>query len=172
MSITYGLLCFIILRLTFCTIFCVVASQKKSFLALRKWKMVFVKIICSHNLATLFPIQSYIYVSYMGTLSQTMVCEWPYLGHLAWNLYMFIDDRPFCEFFFWKVCENSCLIFILQTSTHEGTPCQRISFFEDFFAFLIFFKQMSKWPPWKFIERGRIFENYRWSCDIITTCVP
>ena len=57
---------------------------------------------------------------------------------------MFIDDRPFCEYFFWKVCENSCLIFILQTRKHEGTPCQRISFFEDLFHFLIFFNKCQK----------------------------
>ena len=42
---------------------------------------------------------------------------------------MFIDDLPFCEDFFCKLCQNSSLLFILPTSTHKSTPCQRISFF-------------------------------------------
>jgi len=53
--------------------------------------------IYKHNLkklssAILFVITRQTYVSNMGTLSQTMVHRWSYLGHLSRNLYMFIDD--------------------------------------------------------------------------------
>ena len=149
----------IIVRVTICTIFFVVASQKNPFLTLRKWKMIFQKIIWQHNLATLFPIPRYTYVSNTGTLSQTMAWKWPKLGHLAWNLYMFIDDRPFCEWFFWKVCKNSCLLFSLETSTHKGTPCQRIPFFEYFFTFFDFFEKIVKMAAMAIHWKGSNFSK-------------
>ena len=80
----------------------------------------------------------------MGTLSQTMARGWSYLGHLNRNLYMFIDNWYFCEQVFWKLCQNSCLSFFLATSTHESTPCQRISFSEYFFTFFDFFLKTVK----------------------------
>ena len=100
--------------------------------------------IYKHNLkklssATLFSIPRHTYLSNMGTLSQTMARGCSYLGHLTRNLYMFIDDRTFCEEVFWKHCKKSCLSFFLSTSTHKRTPCQRISFFEYFFTFFYFF---------------------------------
>ena len=105
--------------------------------------------IYKHNLktlssATLFVIPRHTYVSNMGTLSQTMTRGWSYLGHLTRNLYMSIDDWPFCEEVFWKLCQNSCLSFFLATSTHKRTPCQRISFFEYFFTFFYFVEKTVK----------------------------
>ena len=122
--------------------------------------------------ATLFAIPSYTYVTNMGTLSQNMPREWAYLSHLVWNLYMLIDDRPFCEVSIWKVCRKSSLSFILWTSTHNRTPCQVISFFEVFFMFFEFFKKLTKWLAWLLVERGRILQNYWRFYEIITTCVP
>ena len=90
---------------------------------------------------TLFPMPSYTYVPNMDTLSQTMPREWSHLDRLAWNLYMFIDDRAFCEELSWKVCQNSSLSFFLTTSTHKRTLCWRISFFDVFFIFFDFFQK-------------------------------
>ena len=77
---------------------------------------------------TLLPIPWYIYLPSMGALSKTMPREWSYLIRLSWNLYMFVDDRTFCEIFFCKLWQKSSLPFFLSTSTHKRTPCQRISF--------------------------------------------
>ena len=62
-------------------------------------KMIFIKIIWKLVLTTMFAIPRHTYVSNMDTLSQTMARRWPKLGHLTRNLYMSIDDRPFCEGF-------------------------------------------------------------------------
>ena len=110
---------------------------------------------------TLFPIPSYTYVPNMVTLSQNMTQEWSHLRCLDWNLYMFIDDWAFCEVLFWKVCNNSSLLFLLATSTHKRTPCRRISSFDVFFIFFEFFQKKSKWRAWLFVEIGRFFQNYR-----------
>jgi hypothetical protein len=109
--------------------------------------------IYKHNLkklssATLFVITRQTYVSNMGTLSQTMVHRWSYLGHLTRNLYMFIDDWSFCEEVLWNFFQNSSLSFSLATSTHIRSPCQRIYFFGYFFTFFYFFEKMVKIDPW------------------------
>ena len=62
--------------------------------------MIFEKIIWKLGLAPIFPMPRHTYVPNMGTLAQTMPRGWSYLGHLVRNLYMFVDDRPFCEGFF------------------------------------------------------------------------
>ena len=49
-------------------------------------------------------------------------------------------DRPFCEWIFWKVYQNSSLLFFQATSTHKRTPCQMISFLKFFFIFFDFFQ--------------------------------
>jgi len=108
--------------------------------------------IYKHNLkklisATLFVTTRHTQVSNMGTLSQTMARGWSYLGHLTRNLYMSIDDWPFCEEVFWKLCQNSGLSFFLATSTHKRSPCQRISLFEYFFIFFIFFEKNGQNGP-------------------------
>ena len=121
---------------------------KKSFLALKKWKMIFIKIIWKLFLPKMFAIPRHTYVSNMGTLSQTMARGWSYLGHLTRNLYMFIDDWPFCEKVLWKFCQNSILSFSLATSTHIRSPCQRICFFGYFFTFFYFFEKMVKIDQW------------------------
>ena len=46
--------------------------NKKSFLALKKWKMIFIKIIWKLFLPTMFAIPRHTYVSNMDTLSQIM----------------------------------------------------------------------------------------------------
>ena len=130
--------------------------------------------IYKHNLKkltleTMFLIPRYTYVPNMATLSQTMPREWSYLGRLVWNLYMFIDDRPFCELFVWKVWWKSSLSFILSTNTHNRTPCQRTSRFDYFLTFFYFVQKGSKWSSCLFVQRGLIFQNYRWFCDITTT---
>ena len=53
---------------------------------------------------------------------------------------MFIDDRLFCDGFFSKICQKLSLWFLLATSTHKRTPCQRISFFGVFFILFEFSK--------------------------------
>ena len=45
LSIKYGLICVKIGWVPFCIIFCVLASQIKSFFALRKWRMILIKVI-------------------------------------------------------------------------------------------------------------------------------
>ena len=108
---------------------------------------------------TFFPITIYKYVKNMGTLPQTMPREWSYLGRLAWNLYMFIDHRLFCEWFFWKVCQKSSLSFLLATSTHKSTPCRRIYFFDVFFIFFEFFQKKSKWRACYSLKESFFFKT-------------
>ena len=116
---------------------------KKPFLTLKKndiYKICLEKL-CS---ITLFVIPRYTYVPNMGTLSQTMPREWSYLGCLSWKLYMFIDDRTYCDGFFCKICQKSSLSFLLANTTHKRTPCQRICFSDVFFIFLEFFQKNVK----------------------------
>ena len=103
--------------------------------------MMFIKLFLKLFLATMFVITTHAYLWNMGTLSQTMVHRWSYLGHLTRNLYMFIDDLAFCEEVLWKFCQNSSLSFFLGTSTHIRSPCQRICFFEYFFTFFLIFRK-------------------------------
>ena len=131
-----------------------------------------------HNLknltsATLFSIPRYTYVPNMGTLSQTMPREWSYLGRLVWNIYMFIDDRPFCEVSVWKVCRKSSLSFILPTNTHNRTPCQGISFFEVFYIFFEFFEKMDqmagmaiRWKRSIFSKLSTVLWNNHYFCTL------
>ena len=107
--------------------------------------MIFINVIWKKiSSVTLFVMTRHTYVSNMGTLSQTMAQEWSYLRHLTRNLYMFIDDWPFCDKVLWKLCQNSGLSFFLATSTHKRSPCQRISLFEYFFTFFNFFQKTVK----------------------------
>ena len=110
------------------------------------WQLKNIKWYFKRNLkkvssATLFVITRHTYVSNMDTLSQTMVRGWSYLRHLTRNLYIFIDDWPFCEEVLWKFCQNLSLSFFLATRTHKRSPCQMISLFEYFFTFFYFVKK-------------------------------
>ena len=112
--------------------------------------------ILKNNLETgsapIFPMPRHTYMPNMGTLSQTIPRGWLYLGHLVRNLYMFVDDRTFCEEFFWKLCKKINFIIFIADSKYKRAPCQRIPFFEYFFTFFYFFEKMVKMAPCLFIE--------------------
>ena len=120
----------------------------------------------------LFPIPRYIYVPNMRTLSQTMPWELSYLGRLVWNLYMFIDDRNFYERFSGKFVKNQVYHFSYQLVHMRGLHAKGFLFLRFSSFSSSFLKKWSKWRAWIFVEMGRIFRNYRWFCEIITTCVP
>ena len=121
--------------------------------------------------ATLLPIPKHTYVPNMGTLSQTMLWKWSYLGRLLWNLCVVIDDRPFYETFFYFFIKTQVYYFLYQLLHIKGLHAKGFLFLSNLSLYLIFLKKWSKWPPLQFVERGENFQNHRWSCDIITTCV-
>ena len=121
---------------------------------------------------TLLPIQKHTYVPNMGSLQQTMLWKWSYLGRLLWNLYMFIDDRLFVKHSFKFFVKTRVYYFLYQLLYIKGLHAKGFHFLSNLSLYLMFSKKWSKWPPWLFVERGQNFQNHWWSCDIITTCLP
>ena len=147
LTVKYGLLCVKIVWAPFCTIFVVLASQKMSFLTIKKWKMIFINIIWKtsvlnivcHNNTHLCVKYGHIITNY-GT---GMIISRSFDSKLI-HVYRWLT---FCEEVLRKLCQNSSLSFFLATSTHKKTSCQRISFFQYFLTFFYFFwKKGQKWP--------------------------
>jgi hypothetical protein len=80
----------------------------------------------------------------MRLFEQTMPWLWPYLAHMAWNPWNFIQGSSFLWTLFQNVCNIPSRLFLLATRLHNMTQCEDFVFFWFCLNFLCRFQNTAK----------------------------
>ena len=129
----------------FCNKYMVVPSQKNSFWALEKWKMLFS-----------FKENENFLRQYCLPFQYAPLCTiWDHLKklchecshkihHLAWKPWIFTHDSSFLRTLFKNNYRITSLLFFLETWSHMMTQCEGFPFFWFFLKFLCPFQNAAK----------------------------
>ena len=120
-------------------------SQKNSFWALRKWKMIFLPKENENFLRQYrLPFQDAPLCTRWDTLNKLCHECGHKIDHLAWKPLTFIHDSSFLRTLFKNNYRITSLLFFLETWSHIMTQCEGFPFFWIFFYFLCPFQSAVK----------------------------